>query len=279
MDNHAQIGKARLFRQMHDRHDILVLPNAWDAGSARVFARAGFRAVATTSAGVAWSLGYADGENAPLDEVLEATARIARSIALPVSADIETGYGATPEAVAATVRAVIAAGAVGVNIEDRMPATGRLRAIGDAAERIRAAHEAASLSGVPIVINARTDTYLIKYGAGETERFEETLRRAQAYLAAGADCVYPIGLGDDATLGALVKALDAPVNVAARPGMPSVAELMRLGVARVSTATRFATIALSSIDTAARQLRESGRFECLESALTHPEVQGMFGNG
>ena len=272
----AQFAKAQLFRHMHDRASVLLLPNAWDAASARLFARAGFSAVATTSAGVAWSLGYADGEQAPLDDVLAATARIARAVDLPVTADIESGYGATPDAVAETVRAVIATGAVGINIEDGLHASGQLRAIDDAVARIRAARTAADQAGVPIVINARTDSYLRPFGDSPALRLDETVRRGRAYFAAGADCLYPIGLADAATLDALVRALDAPINVTARPGLPTMTELAHLGVARVSTATRLATLALSAVDTALRQLRASGRFDGLESALGHADMQRMF---
>lgn len=276
MNIEAQIRKAQAFRNMHERRNILVLANAWDAVTARLFARLGFAAVATTSGGVAWSLGYPDGEHAPLADVIAATGRIARAVDVPVTADIEAGYGATPANVADTVRAVIEAGAVGINLEDGLHAPGALRALEAAAERIRAAREAAAAAGVPLVINARTDTYMLKYGASDAERFDETVRRANAYLAAGADCIFPIGLGDGATLGALVKALDAPINVAARPGIPCVAELARLGVARVSTATRFATLALSAVEHAAKEFRESGRFESPGAALTHPDVQRLF---
>ena len=272
----AQFAKAQLFRHMHDRASVLLLPNAWDAASARLFARAGFSAVATTSAGLAWSLGYADGEQAPLDDVLAATARIARAVDLPVTADIESGYGATPDAVAETVRAVIATGAVGINIEDGLHASGQLRAIDDAVARIRAARTAADQAGVPIVINARTDTYLRPFGDNPALRLDETVRRGRAYFAAGADCLYPIGLADAVTLDALVRALDAPINVTARPGLPTMTELAHLGVARVSTATRLATLALSAVDTALRQLRASGRFDGLESALGHADMQRMF---
>lgn len=278
MNIEAQIRKARAFRQMHDRRNILVLANAWDAVTARLFARLGFPAVATTSGGVAWSLGYPDGEHAPLAEVVAATGRIAHAVDVPVTADIEAGYGATSEDVTDTVRAVIEAGAVGINLEDGLHAPGALCGLGTATARIRAAREAASAAGIPIVINARTDTYMLKYGASDAERFDETVRRGHAYLAAGADCIFPIGLVDSATLGALVKALDAPINVAARPGIPSVAELARLGVARVSTATHFATLALSAVERAAKELRESGRFESLGGGLTHPDVQRLFEN-
>ena len=276
MDMQAQIGKAQAFRKMHDRSMLLLLPNAWDAGSARLFARRGFAAIATTSGGMAWSLGYADGEQAPLAEVLAAIARITRVVELPVTADMETGYGETPAAVGATVRAMIAAGAVGINLEDGLHGSGALRASDAAAERIHAARTAAIAAGVPIVINARVDTWMQQDTLDEAERFNETVRRAKAYLAAGADCIYPIGLGDGTMLAALVKAIDAPINVGARPGVPGLAELARLGVARVSTATRFATIALGAADRAARELLESGRFDCLASSLTHPDAQRLY---
>lgn len=271
----AQRRKAELFRSLHDRSRVLVLPNAWDAASVCVFARSGFQAIATTSGGVAWSLGYADGERMPRDTAIAAIARMASAVDLPLSADFESGYGATPDAVADSVRAVIAAGAVGINLEDGL-ADATLREMEDAAERIRAARTAADDAGIPIVINARTDGWLLKTGASDATRFEDAVRRAKAYLAAGADCIYPIGLGDHVTLAALVKALDAPINVAARPGMPSVAELAQIGIARVSTATRFATLALSAIEHAARELRDSGRFDGLAGTLTHADAQHWF---
>lgn len=272
----VQVGKAQAFRRMHDRAAILLLPNAWDAGSARLFARRGFAAVATTSAGVAWSLGYADGEQAPLAEVLAAIARITRVVELPVTADIETGYGETPADVAATVRAVIAAGAVGINLEDGRPGHGPLRPVEEAAVRIRAAREAADAAGVPIVINARVDNWMQHDAAAPAERLADAVQRAQAYLAAGADGIYPIGLDDRGTLAALARAVDAPINVAAGPGMPDLAELARLGVARVSTATRFATLAMAAVDHAAAAMLESGRFDSLVSAFTYADAQQLF---
>ncbi|UJJ57802.1 isocitrate lyase/PEP mutase family protein [Rhodanobacter denitrificans] len=275
MDRQSQVDKARAFRQMHDRRAILLLPNAWDAGSARLFARRGFAAVATTSAGVAWSLGYADGERAPLAEVLAAIARITRVVELPVTADVETGYGETPEAVAATVHAVIAAGAVGINLEDGRPGHGPLRPVEEAAARIRAAREAAEASGVPLVINARVDHWMQQV-ADPAAPLADAVQRAQAYLAAGADGIYPIGLGERTVLAALVQAIDAPVNVAAGSGMPDLAELARLGVARVSTATRFATLALAAVDRAAAALLESGRFDGLGATFTYADAQRLF---
>ena len=268
-----QVAKAQAFRKMHDRSGVLLLPNAWDAGSARLFASRGFAAIATTSGGVAWSLGYADGEQAPLDEVLAAIARIARVTALPVTADIEAGYGETSAAVGETVRAVIEAGAVGINLEDSLH--GGLRDVAGAAARIAAARVAGADAGVPIVINARVDAW-IRPAKDDAARFADAVNRARAYLAAGADCVYPIGLGDIAVLEAFVRELDAPVNVGARPGLPGLNELARIGVARVSMATRLATIALGAADAAAQAVRSSGGFDRLESTLGHADAQRLF---
>lgn len=268
-----QVAKAQAFRKMHDRSGVLLLPNAWDAGSARLFASRGFAAIATTSGGVAWSLGYADGEQAPLDEVLAAIARIARVTALPVTADIEAGYGETSAAVGETVRAVIEAGAVGINLEDSLH--GGLRDVAGAAARIAAARAAGADAGVPIVINARVDAW-IRPAKDDAARFADAVNRARAYLAAGADCVYPIGLGDIAVLEAFVRELDAPVNVGARPGLPGLEELARIGVARVSMATRLATIALGAADAAAQAVRSSGGFDRLESTLGHADAQRLF---
>lgn len=276
MERQAQIGLAHAFRRLHDRRQVLLLANAWDAGSARLLSQRGFAAIATTSAGVAWSLGYADGERAPLVEVLAAIGRIARVLDVPLTADIETGYGETPAEVAATVRAVIAAGAVGVNIEDGMPGHGPLRPVEAAAARLRAAREAADASGVPIVINARVDSWMQRDDADASRRLADAIGRGRAYLAAGADCIYPIGLHERATLAALVQALDAPVNVNAGPGTPDLADLARLGVARVSTATRLATLALGAVERAARAMLGSGRFDGLAADFTYAAAQRLF---
>src|SRR5690349_5396474 len=245
MNRAEQAQQAELFRNKHRGPRLLLLPNAWDAMSARVFVAAGFDAIATTSGGVAWSLGYADGERAPWNEVVAATGRIVRAARVPVTADIEAGYGETPDEVMRSVAEIIKAGAVGVNLEDgtlRGPVP--IRSPADAADRIRAAREAARVAAVPIVINGRTDLYLRNIG-DEASRFEETVERGRAYLAAGADCVYPIGLRDPATIGRLVKALGAPININVRAGSPSVAELEALGVARASTASQLALMAMS----------------------------------
>ncbi len=276
MNRAEQAAKAERFRAMHRGPRLLLLPNAWDAISARLIVDAGFAAIATTSGGVAWALGYPDGEAAPWDEVVAATARIARSVEVPVTADIESGYGATPEAVARSIGDIIGAGAVGVNLEDGLRSgTPPIRSIEDAAARIRAAREAARAAGVPIVINARTDLW-IKHIGDEASRFDEAVARGRAYLAVGADCFYPIALRDPATMGRLAKALNAPININVRAGSPSVDELEALGVARASTATAMTLVTMDLIRQLARGLRDTGRFDAIAPAITHPEAQQLF---
>ena len=271
----TQAEKAQAFRRLHDGKKLLVLPNAWDAASAALFVRRGFAAIATTSGGMAWSLGYADGECVPLTEVLAAVARIVRVVDLPLSVDFESGYGDTPQAVGVNVRAVIDAGAVGINLEDSLPGHGPLRPIEIAAARIQVAREAAAATGVPIVINARVDCWMQPGEHGEACR-DDALRRAQAYVAAGADCIFPIGLSDPGTLADLVRSIDAPVGVAAGVSMPSLAELSRIGVARVSTATRFATLALAAVDHAAAGFLEHGRGDVFATGFSYDDAQRLF---
>lgn len=275
MDKHIQIQRAQRFRALHDRRRVLLLPNAWDAGSARIFAGLGFDAVATTSAGVAWALGYPDGEGTPLDEVLAVVERIVRVTPLPVTVDFEAGYGDSPEAVAANVRRLIETGAVGINLEDGVRHE-YLRDIDDAARRVAAARQAADEAGVPIVINARVDNWMVGGDEDEDTRVAEALRRARAYLEAGADCIYPIGVSSPELIGRLCAAIDAPVNVGVRPGLPDMAELGRLGVARVSAATRLATVAFSAAHDAAKRMRDSGRFDGLDSSLAYGDIQRLF---
>jgi 2-methylisocitrate lyase-like PEP mutase family enzyme len=276
MNQAEQAQQAELFRNKHAGPRLLLLPNAWDAMSARAFVAAGFDAIATTSGGVAWSLGYADGEQAPWNEVVAATARIVRVAQVPVTADIEAGYGETPDAVMRSVTEIIEAGAVGVNLEDGtshgpIP----IRSPENAADRLRAAREAAKAAAVPIVINGRTDLYLRNIG-DEVSRFDETVERARAYLAAGADCFYPITLRDPVTIGRLVKALGAPININVRAGLPSVAEIEALGVARASTASQVALMAMSMTRQVAEELRATGRFDTLAPAMAQADAQRLF---
>ncbi len=276
MDTREQAQRAELFRNMHQGPSLLLLPNAWDALGARIFAAAGFSAIATTSGGVSWAIGYADGEAAPWEEVVEATRRIVRAVHLPVTADIEAGFGDTPEAVGKSVREIIGVGAVGVNLEDGTPRGATpIRSIAEAAERIRAACDAARETGVPIVINARTDLYLRNIGDPAT-RFDEAVERARAYLAAGADCFYPIALSDRDTIRRMAEAVGAPININVRAGSPNVAELEALGVARASTASQIALMSAATVRQIAEQLRTTGRFDALNPAMTQADAQRLF---
>ena len=274
MNTTEQAAKAEAFRALHRGPRLLLMANAWDAVTARLFEAEGFAAVATTSGGVSWTLGYADGEAAPWDEVVEQTARIARAVAVPVTADIEGGFGATPEAVGRSITDIIGAGAVGVNLEDSVKGPEPMRTLEDAAARIGAAREAARAAGVPIVINARVDVFIKQVG-DEAGRFDEAVRRGKAYLAAGADGVYPITLRDSATIGRLVRALDAPLNINVRAGYPSLAELEALGVRRVTTATALTMVALSAVRDSIRDIRTNGRFDTINPTVSHPEMQQL----
>lgn len=273
MSSADQTRTAEAFRARHRQKPVLLLPNAWDGASARLFAAAGFEAVATTSGGLAWALGYPDGEQAPWEEVLAATRRVVRAARVPVTADIEAGYGATPEAVGAHVRDIIATGAVGINLEDGLH--GPLRSRADAAARIAAARAAARAAGVALVINARIDVYFSP-AADEASRFGETVARAKAYVAAGADCIYPFGLRDPNTIAELAAAIDAPINITGRAGMPDAAALERLGVARITIASAPTLVAMSAIRALADDLRATGRFDGLAAPLRHPDAQALF---
>lgn len=275
----VQAEQAAAFRRMHERGSgILVLPNAWDAMSARIIEDAGARAIATTSSGVSWSLGRPDGQGLSRDEMIAAVRRISGVVRVPVTADIEGGYGErTTHDVAATVRAVIAAGAVGINLEDSPGTDGKvLLDPALQAERIEAARSAADSERIAVFINARIDTYLRRVGDGDTDRFEQTVHRAAAYIASGADGVFVPGLIDAQTIGRLVGAIDAPLNIMAQPGAPAVAELAALGVARVSTGGGIAEAMMAFVRRAAGELLQHGSYEALEQAIPFAEANRMF---
>jgi 2-methylisocitrate lyase-like PEP mutase family enzyme len=280
MNSDTQRAKAEAFRAMHDRSRILVLPNAWDAMSARVIEEAGARAIATTSAGVAFSVGYPDGEAIPRDEMIAAIARIARVVTIPVSADIESGFANDTRELAETIRRVIDAGAVGINLEDQVhDSSRRLYDLDVAVERVRAAREAAEASGVPLVINARTDVYLLGVGEPET-RFEHAVRRANAYRKAGADCLFVPAVGHRADIERLVPALEGPLNLLSIPGIPTIPELERLGVARLSVGGRLTLGAMSGLKKSVTELLTNGTYEpTLEGAIGYPDANRLMAGG
>ena len=270
-----QAAKAEAFRALHKGPRALVMANAWDAMTARMFEAEGFPAIATTSGGIAGALGFRDGEGAPWDEVVGQTMRVARAVSVPVTADIEGGFGATPEEVGRHIGEIIAAGAVGVNLEDSIPGQGGMRTLDDAAARVRAARAAATAAGVPIVINARVDLFIRHVGEGEAQ-LAAAIERGRAYLAAGADSIYPIGLRDEPTIKRLVDALKCPININVRAGHPTVAALEALGVRRITTATSLAMLALSAVRDAVRDIRANGRFDAISPSVTGADMAQLW---
>lgn len=253
---------------------LLLLPNAWDALSAKLFERAGFSAIATTSAGVAWSLGFADGEHIPWGDMLGVIERVVNAVRVPVTADIEGGFSSTTTDLVCRIEEVIGAGACGVNLEDGLDHGARLRSSEEACERIDAVRRAATALGLPLVINARTDLHL--RAGNDPVVLEETVARCRAYLAAGADCVYPIGLSDLALIGRLVSQVSAPVNIVGRRGTPSIQQLQAAGVARVSTATTPAVFMAGVLEEAMTKLIQSGSFDHFTSTYDYARLQKLF---
>jgi 2-methylisocitrate lyase-like PEP mutase family enzyme len=269
--------KANAFREMHHSGKILVLPNVWDVASARIIEEAGFGAIATTSAGIAFSLGYPDGQKISRVEMLARVGRIAREVKVPVSADVEAGYGDRPEDAVETAQGVIEAGAVGINLEDSTDDPQHpLVSLTLQLEKIHAVREAALQSTVLLVLNARTDVYLAEVGAPEL-RYSETIKRVLAYRDAGADCVFVPGLKDAETIAQLVKDAQCPINILAGPGSPSVQELEKLGVARVSLGSGPMRATLGLLRRMAEELKTSGTYAALEGAPAHGEVNKMLG--
>lgn len=267
--------KAVTLADLHTNGPLLVLPNAWDAGSARIFVEAGFPALATTSAGVAFSLGYPDGEKISRDEMLAAVARITRRVSVPVTADMEAGFGTTPDAVAETARGVLRAGAVGMNLEDAIAE--RLLDFDLAVSRVSAARAAAAAAGVPLVINARTDAF--HPGTLPPDRqFAEAVRRGNAYRQAGADCVFVPFVGDSGTIERLVKAITAPLNILGAPDAPTLTALAGLGVRRVTFGSAPMRATLGLARRMAREWKEKGTYGTLAAyGIPYAELQRLFG--
>jgi 2-methylisocitrate lyase-like PEP mutase family enzyme len=269
--------KASAFRAMHAGPRILLLPNAWDVISARIFEEAGFGAIATTSAGIAFTLGYPDGQKISRAEMLQAITRIARAVRVPVTADVEAGYGDRPEDAAQTAREVIEAGGVGMNLEDAT--NEREHPVNDLSlqlEKIRAVQEAARQADVSIVLNARTDVYLLQVGAPEA-RYDLALQRLSAFRDAGADCLFLPGVRDTDTIRRIVTDLRFPINILAGPGSPPVPELQKLGVARVSLGSGPIRATLGLVRRMAEELKATGTYRTLEDASPHADVNRMLG--
>jgi len=261
---------ASRFRSLHAPGELLVLPNAWDAGSAKLIESLGARAIATTSAGLCWARGYADGKSPPAATIVAAIEEIVRVTSLPVSADIEGGYARDPAGAAETVRAVIGAGAVGINLEDGSEPPELLVA------KIGAVKQAARGAGVDLFVNARTDVYLHRLVAPE-RALAETLARAKRYQEAGCDGLFVPGVSRRDEIEAIVGAVALPLNVLVLPKLASVTELRALGVRRLSAGSAVAAAALGAARRATRQLLEEGRYEGLYAdPIPYPEMNALF---
>jgi 2-methylisocitrate lyase-like PEP mutase family enzyme len=267
--------KAEVLKKLHAGPRILVLANAWDVASARLVEAVGYPAVATSSAGVAYALGYPDGQRISRGEMLEVVGRVASAVHVPVSADVEAGYGTTPDAAAETARGVLAAGAVGMNLEDSLEERALLP-LELQVERVRAARAAADAAGIPLVINGRTDAFAMA-DLAPAARLEEAVRRANAYLAAGADCAFVPFVSEREVIARLVAAIEGPLNVLGTPSAPPIPELERLGVRRVSVGSGPARAAYGRARRIAIELKERGTYAALgEDAISYAEMQRLF---
>ena len=271
-----QIAKAQAFQQRHLGPQILVIANAWDAASARVFEHAGIVAVGTGSAGIAFSHGYPDNERIPRDVILNATREIVRAVKVPVTADILTGLGETVEEVVATVKEIIAMGAVGVNIEDGTDDGPRLIDLSQQVEKIRAVCDAVKASGVPIVVNARTDSFWLKLG-DDQQRLRVSIERANRYREAGADCLFVPAAADRETIKTLVEEINGPLNILTVPGCPPISELQALGVRRVSEGSGPMRASMMLTRKIAEELLQTGTYKRFhDDAIPYPEANKLF---
>ena len=273
-----QAEKAQRLLALHHGEDPLVLINAWDSASACIVEEAGFPAIASSSAAVANALGYPDGEKIPWLEMRVAITRIANAVRVPVTADIEAGFADAPEELERKMESLIEAGAVGANLEDLLPhhKGGSLFSLSDQLARVQAARKVGGKCGIHLVINARTDAYW-QAGVTPEEALRNTLERGKAYLKAGADCIFVPGLRDPAHIRTVVGELDAPVNILATTGAPSIPELKQLGVKRVSYGSGPMRAAMGLLRRIAREAQTTGTYTALlDSAVPYPQMNALF---
>jgi 2-methylisocitrate lyase-like PEP mutase family enzyme len=257
-----QKAKAQTLLDLHTNGNLLILPNVWNPIGARVLQKQGYPAVATASAAIAESLGYVDGENICLETMLDILFRIARSVEVPVTADIEAGYAESVAALKETIVRIMQTGIVGINIEDSLTEGEPLRPVAEQCERIAAVREVAAGYDLHLVINARVDSFLVDgLGSGQ-ERIEDAVLRAKAYVDAGADCIYPVGPGDKETVGQMRNRITAPLNILASKNAMSLNDLQRMGINRVSFGPFIFRSCLSKFVGITGQLKEFGTYAC-----------------
>lgn len=272
LDLKLQVSRAKDFQALHQQAP-LVLPNAWDAGTALLIEKEGAKAIATTSAGRSWSLGVPDGNGLNREQAIDLIREVAGIANVPVTADIETGYGDTLEELKSSITDVLLAGTVGVNLED----SGQhpLYAPEDMAARIRAAREAADAYGVPLFINARTDVYLAHVGE-ESGRLADAINRAKIYTDAGANGIFIPGILDLDVLRELSAAIELPINVILQPDGPTVSELVDAGITRISAGSAIVRAIYAHVQHAAHELLTTGTYTTLADTISHGAVNAMF---
>lgn len=271
MKKTTSASKADLLLALHTADDLLILPNVWNPLGARVLQSRGYPAVATASAAISSSLGYVDGERIKRSTLIDMVGRIARSVDLPVTADIERGYGATVAEMEETIQAVIDCGVVGVNIEDSLEEGQPLRLVEEQCERISAARRVADQSNIHLVINARIDSFLVPETASK-DVTADAVARANAYIDAGADCVYPIGGLDDTTIRTLRERITSPINILALPGGASMSFLREAGINRVSFGPFILRSCLKKFIGIVDVLQARGSYSCFDDKLSLEEA-------
>jgi 2-methylisocitrate lyase-like PEP mutase family enzyme len=272
MVSSIQKEKAELFLKFHQDKEILVLLNSWDIGSSKLIAASGYKAIATTSMGIAASLGYPDCQIIQLSEMIEVITEIVNGVRVPVSVDIEAGYGNKLDEILDSVKKIIATGIVGINIEDSIDLSPLLIDELEFCERISAIRALSDSLGFHLVINARTDSFYTSSGSPQ-EKLSESIKRGNKYREAGADCIFVQPVWEKETISTLVKEINAPINILANPTIragisPSIRELQDLGVARVSLGSSLMKATLALIKKVADELSEKGTYNILLDALT-----------
>jgi 2-methylisocitrate lyase-like PEP mutase family enzyme len=273
------VSKAEALLSLHTQRDLLVLPNVWNPVGARILQAQGYPAIATASAAISASLGYQDGEKIKRSTLIDLIRRIAAGVDVPVTADIEAGYGSSTAELEETITAVIDSGVVGINIEDSLGEEGVLRPVEDQCHRISAVRRVAARQSLHLVINARVDSFLSSAFAGVEEATEDAVERAKAYVEAGADCVYPIGPGDEATVRVLRARIDSPINILATPAAAPIEVLQAIGINRVSFGPFVFRSCLKKFIDITQTLMNKGGYACFGDMLSKEEAAEYLPDG
>lgn len=277
MSKETQKELAIKFQNMHKENKIIVLPNAWDTGSAVIFEKEGFEAIGTTSAGISYSLGYSDGESINIEDVLDSTKKIQKRISVPLSVDIERGYGSTNNAIIKNIKAVIQEGAVGINIEDGISASKKLTSLDTQCKLIEEIVQLKKELNIDFVINARTDTFWLEVDNNKDKLLIQSIKRSNAYLKAGADCAFVPGALGVKEIKILVQNITGPLNVIATPSSLSIKELQELGVKRVSLGSAVARASLAVIKNIANEVKTQGTFDNMyKTTIAYDKANYLF---